>query len=150
MPTAGAVVITGSSAPEGPTGYTRRLVLSPPADWAAHDGRCEVVNTTYGYSETVACSATSVDVYVEMNNNRFVVRAYAADASRSVESAARNVRGPREPRCGKVYCVGGGKVVELSPAEQPIHYGQAGAGLGLLVVAVLLRVVRRQEKGDTP
>ena len=146
VPSAGATVITGSTAPNGQIDNLRRLTLSPPGDWASHDGPCEVVNTTQGYSTGIPCSAGSVDVYVETGSNRFVVRAHARDGSRSVESAARGVRGPKEPMCGQYVCVAGDKIVDLSPTAQPVRFGQAGAGVGLLVIALLLRFYRREDK----
>ena len=144
MPTAGAVIIGTVTAPGGQMDYSRLVALSPPGDWANHNGRCELVNTTQGYSTTIACSATSAEIGVEQGNNRLVVRAHASDGSQSVESAAKTVRGPREPMCGKYVCFGTGKIVELSPVEKPISFGQAGTGLGLLVIAVLL-YARRNE-----
>jgi hypothetical protein len=146
VPAAGATVIVGSSAPNGQIDNTRRLTLSPPGDWAGHDGRCEVVNTTQGYTTAIACSAGSVDVYVEMGSNRFVVRAHARDGSRSVDSASRAVQGPREPMCGKYACVAGDKIVDLSPTAQPVRFGQAGAGVGLLVIALWLKFGRRKDR----
>jgi hypothetical protein len=65
------------------------------------------------------------------------VRAYASDG-RSVDSAPKSVLGPREPQCGKYACFSTGKILELSPVDRPVRFGQAGAGLGLLVIAVLL------------
>jgi hypothetical protein len=144
VPTAGATVITGITAPYGATDFMRRVAMSPPSDWASHDGTCQVVNITQGYTANIACGATSADIGVETGGNRIVVRAIARDGSRSVDSAARNVQGPREPMCGKVMCVGGGKIVELTPTEKEINFGQAGAGLGFLVIAVLVQVVGRR------
>jgi hypothetical protein len=144
MPTAGAVVIGTVTAPNGAQDYSRLVSLNPPSDWANHNGRCQLVNTTQGYSVTIACSATSAEIGVEEGNNRLVVRAQASDGSQSVDSAAKTVRGPREPMCGKYACFGAGKILELSPVEKPVDFGQAGAGLGLLVIAVLL-YARRNE-----
>jgi hypothetical protein len=143
VPTAGAVVITGITASGGNIDYVRRVTMNPPADWASHDGTCQVINLTFGYTDTIACGATTADIGVETGSNRIVVRATARDGSRSVDSAARSVQGPREPMCGKVYCVGGNNIVELTPTSKPVDFGQAGAGLGLLVIAVLIRLVGR-------
>jgi hypothetical protein len=148
VPTAGATVITGITAPGGNIDYTRQVAMSPPADWASHDGTCQLVNTTQGYSSAIACGATVGNIGVETGANRIVVRATARDGSRSVDSAARSVQGPREPMCGKVYCVGGGKIVELTPTSRPIDFGQAGAGLGLLVIAVLIRLAGRPARQE--
>lgn len=146
VPTAGATVITSSSAPNGTQSPVRRIVMSPPSDWANHDGTCELVNVTYEYAETIACSATTADVSVDYGSNRFVVRATARDGSRSVDSAGRNVNGPREPTCGKYACVGSGKIVELTPTGKSINFGQAGAGLGFLVIAVVVQVMGRRKE----
>lgn len=146
VPSAGAVVITGSSAPNGIYDSLRRITMSPPGDWARHDGRCEVVNVTQGYTTAIACSATSAQIHTEMGPNRIVVRAHARDGSRSVDSAVRSVLGPREPMCGKYLCLAGDQVVELSPTERSVPVGQVGTGLGLLALAVLLRVAGRREE----
>jgi hypothetical protein len=144
MPTAGAVVIGTVTAPGGLQDYSRLVTLTPPGDWANHNGRCALVNTTHGYATTIACSASSAEIGVEEGSNRLVVRATASDGSQSVDSAAKTVRGPREPTCGKYACFSAGKIVELSPVDRPISFGQAGAGLGLLVIAVFL-YARRNE-----
>lgn len=136
LPTAGATVI-GSVLSGGRQDYSRTMALAPPPDWANHDGRCELVNTTQGYAVTIACSATSATIGVEEGSNRLVVRAHASDG-RSVDSAPKSVLGPREPQCGKYACFNAGKILELSPVDRPVRFGQAGAGLGLLVIAVLL------------
>lgn len=149
VPTAGATVITGITAPYGATDYTRRVAMSPPADWASHDGTCQLVNTTQGYSVTISCGETAADIAVETGSNRILVRAVARDGSRSVDSAAKSVQGPKEPMCGKYYCVGGDKIVELTPTEKEIDFGQAGAGLGLLVIAVLIRLAGRPVREET-
>lgn len=136
LPSAGASII-GTVLSGGRQDYSRTLALNPPADWASHDGRCEFVNTTQGYTVTIACSATSASIGVEEGSNRLVVRAHASDG-RSVDSAPKSVPGPREPQCGKYACFSTGKILELSPVDRPVRFGQAGAGLGLLVIAVLL------------
>jgi hypothetical protein len=146
VPTAGATVITSITATGN--GYTRRVNMSWPSDWANHDGTCQVFNTTLGYGATVACGASTVDIDVDTGTNRIVVRATARDGSRSVDSAGKNVQGPREPTCGKYACLGSGKIVELTPTEKSINFGQAGTGLGFLVIAVLVQVVGRRKTED--
>jgi len=125
--------------------YTRQVNMSPPADWASHDGTCQLINTTQGYNVTIACNATSADISVETGPNRIIVRAIARDGSRSVDSAARNAPGPREPQCGKYACFSSGKIVELSPTAKRFDFGQAGAGLGFLVIAVAVQVIGRRK-----
>jgi hypothetical protein len=149
VPTAGATVITGITAPGGNIDSMRRVAMSPPSDWASHDGTCQVINTTFGYMTTIACGATVAEIGVETGSNRIIVRATARDGSRSVDSAGRSAQGPREPMCGKVYCVGGNKLVELTPTSKPINFGQAGTGLGLLVIAVLIRLVGRPAREES-
>ncbi|HEX6352724.1 fibronectin type III domain-containing protein [Actinophytocola sp.] len=151
VPAAGATVITGVTSPNGAKNNTRRLTTSPPADWAGHDGSCELYNTSLSSGQAISCTATTVDVYVETDDSYvYVVRARARDGSRFVDSASKLVRGPVAPpeMCGKVYCVGGGKIVELTPTSKSVDFGQAGAGLGLLVMAVLLRFVGRRPKDE--
>jgi hypothetical protein len=147
VPTAGATVIT-AVAPDGE--LSRRLTLNPPADWRSHDGLCEVVNLTFGWSQDIGCGTTSVMVAVDIGTNRFVVRAHARDNSRFVDSAARNVlvRDP-EPNCGRVKCVRSNNLIEISPTSNSSEpFGPAGAGIGLLVVAMLLQVSGRRRKPD--
>ncbi|GAA4439472.1 hypothetical protein GCM10023148_46560 [Actinokineospora soli] len=145
MPTAGAVVITGASN----TGvYERTLTMSPPADWANHDGPCEVVNTTYGYTQSIACSATSAVISIEDGANAIVVRAHARDGSRSVDSATRNVfkRVIEDPTCppGSRTCQIPN--VAASPTDESAPTGvMVAAGIGLLITSALLRVRRRGE-----
>jgi hypothetical protein len=148
VPTDGATVISSITAPNGAYEFERRVTTTPPADWASHDGRCDVVNLTNGYRVPIPCSASYADVGVDTGSNRIVIRAYARDDSRSVDSAARNVQGPREPQCGPQLCLGSGQIIDLSPTEKQIDFGQAGAGLGLMVLAVLLRFVGRRPKDD--
>ncbi|WP_326922121.1 fibronectin type III domain-containing protein [Actinophytocola sp.] len=145
VPTEGAVVISSISNVDP---FTRRLNLAPPADWANHDGTCTAINTTVGDDVPISCSASSVEMSVDVGINRFVIRATARDGSRSVVSAARSVsvRDP-EPTCGKYACLRANNVVELSPTQKSIQYGPAGAGLGLLALAFLLRVRRRDTDG---
>ncbi len=139
LPTAGAGVITGASG--GRLVPTRRLTLAPPADWASHNGRCEVVNRTYGFSVGIACNATSATIDVDEGGNSIVVRAYAATGAGQVDSAARNVNFTYDECAGKPTCI---------PKMAPAGAGTApmGAGaLGLLACAFLLRIgVRRDEE----
>lgn len=147
VPAAGAVVITSITGATG-ISYTRTVNMSPPGDWASHDGACQVVNRTYGAIVNIACGATSATIDVDTGTNSIVVRATARDGSQSVDSAVKTVRGPKEPTCGKYACFGSGKIVELTPTEKRVDFGQAGAGLGLLVIAVLLRVTGPRRKED--
>ncbi|GHH53678.1 hypothetical protein [Lentzea cavernae] len=140
LPTAGAGVITGVT---GGRMLPRRTVsMAPPADWASHNGRCEVVNRTQGYSVGIACSATTAQIDVEEGSNSIVVRAYAASGAGQVDSAARNVIYtsdgclPNKPTC--------------VPQQVPAGAGTApmgAGGLGLLACAFLLRIgVRRGDE----
>ncbi|MFD4638831.1 hypothetical protein ACFWN2_16065 [Lentzea sp. NPDC058436] len=140
LPTAGAVVINSIT---GGRMVPRRTVnMTPPADWASHNGRCEVVNRTQGYSVGIACNATTAQIDVEEGSNSIVVRAYAASGAGQVDSAARNVIYtsdgclPNKPTC--------------IPQQMPAGAGTApmgAGGLGLLAVAFLLRVgVRRGDE----
>lgn len=142
VPTAGEVVITGATGVV--TSYTRHLTMSPPADWAGHDGPCEVVNKTFDYHYSISCAATSLDVDVDVGVNVFVVRAHAKDGSRSVDSASRSVKViDREPTCGRVQCLRSDV-----PASSPI--GPADAGLGLLAAAALFGIRDRwRSKGNS-
>lgn len=139
LPSAGAVVITGASG--GRTVPTRRLTLAPPADWASHNGRCEVVNNTYGYSVGIPCNATSATIDVDEGSNSLVVRAYAASGAGQVDSAPRNTFFTYDECAGKPNCI-----PKMAPAG--IETAPMGAGgLGLLACAFLLRIgVRR--RGD--
>jgi hypothetical protein len=66
-----------------------------------------------------------------------------------VDSAGRSVPGPREPTCGRYQCARSDNLVELSPTSRSIPIGPAGAGLGLLVLAVVLRMSgRRRDRAD--
>jgi hypothetical protein len=119
----------------------KRLTLAPPADWASHDGRCEVVNTTYGYAAGIACNATTAQITVEEGSNRIVVRAYAATGAGQVDSAARTANFVMDECNGKPTCV----VPRMAPAGAETAPMGAG-GLGLLACAFLLRIgVRREE-----
>ncbi len=135
VPTAGAVVFTTQ---QKLSVYSYRLNMAPPADWASHDGSCEVVNTTFAYNYSVACSATSVNVEVDVGNNRFVMRAHARDGSRTVDSAARTIRVvDPEPNCGRFKCF---------RAVTPVSFGVGDAGVGLLAFSVLLGVRDRRRR----
>ncbi|HEX8870743.1 MAG TPA: hypothetical protein VF821_34075 [Lentzea sp.] len=132
-------MITGASGTR--TNPTRRLTLAPPADWASHNGRCEVVNKSYGYSVAIACNATSATIDVDEGSNAIVVRAYAASGAGQVDSAQRNVLFTYDECNGKPTCI---------PRMAPAGAGTAPAGaggLGLLACAFLLRIgVRREEE----
>ncbi|SDP05198.1 hypothetical protein [Lentzea jiangxiensis] len=139
LPTAGATVITGVSS--GRTLPRRTLTLTPPADWASHNGRCEVVNRTYGYSVGIPCNATTAAIDLEEGTNAIVVRAYAATGAGQVDSAVRNVLFTYDECQGKPGCI---------PRMAPAGAGTApmgAGGLGLLACAFLLRIgVRREEE----
>jgi hypothetical protein len=122
----------------GPNVTLKRVNMAPPADWANHDGTCEVVNTTWGYSTPIACSATSASIDADIGINRIVVRAHAASGGGSVDSAPKttNVREP--DTCG-------GKICQIPRGEAPVAPMGAG-GLGLIAAAALLRVGRRPEE----
>ncbi|CRK55594.1 VgrG protein [Alloactinosynnema sp. L-07] len=146
VPTAGAVVITAHTA----TGYSRRLTMAPPADWANHDGACVVVNKTYDYSEPIACDATTANIAVEEGSNMVVVRATARDGSRSVESATRRISFPIQNECrpGRICPIPN---AASDPVSNEVSSGpMVGAGIGLLATAALLRfgVRRREEEED--
>ena len=146
MPTAGATVIASVTRVDQ---YTRAVRTSPPADWASHDGTCQVVNLTFGGTTSIPCSGATVNIYVDIGNNRIVVRAHARDGSRSVDSAPHsfNVR-DEEPMCGQHKCLRSGNLVQLSPTKQTDPAGPAGAGLGLLAFAVVLRIGGRKRAGE--
>lgn len=138
LPTAGATVITGMSG--GRMSPRRTVTMAPPADWASHNGRCEVVNRTYGYSVGIPCNATSAVIDLEEGSNSIVVRAYAATGTGQVDSAARNALYTYDECNGKPGCV-----PRMAPAGAETAPMGAG-GLGLLACAFLLRIgVRRDE-----
>lgn len=145
LPTAGAVVITGHSG----TGFTRRLTLAPPADWANHNGTCEVVNTTWDYTTPIACSATSASISIDEGPNSIVVRAHAASGGGSVDSAPRAIRMLVQEPCPGGRTCQQPKVASDQGSTEISSGSMTGAGLGLIVTAVLLRVgVRRREDED--
>ncbi|WP_367127300.1 hypothetical protein [Saccharothrix sp. HUAS TT1] len=135
LPQAGAAVITSFS----PTGdvFDRRVNLAPPADWASHDGQCEIVNLTQGYSQPIACSATSANIYVDIGSNQIVVRAHAATGSGSVDSAIRSVMVRDTETCGGRIC---------QPRSLPSGESSrlVGGGIGLLATAWLLTLRNRR------
>ena len=117
------------------------MTLSPPADWASHNGRCEVVNTTQGYSVGIACNATTAAIDLEEGSNTIVVRAYAASGAGQVDSASKNAIYLPDECAGKPNCV-----PRMAPAGAETAPMGAGA-LGLLACAFLLRIgVRREEE----
>jgi hypothetical protein len=119
---------------------TRQVNMAPPADWASHNGRCEVVNTTQGYAVGIPCNATSARIDLEEGSNRIVVRAYAASGAGQVDSASKNVNYIADECAGKPTCV-----PRMAPAGAESAPMGAG-GLGLLVCAFLLRIgVSREE-----
>jgi hypothetical protein len=133
------VVITGISGVR--TNPTRRVTLAPPADWASHNGRCEVVNKTYGFSVGIPCNATSATIDVDEGGNAIVVRAYAASGAGQVDSAQRNAIFTYDECAGKPSCI-----PRMAPAGAETAPMGAG-GLGLLACAFLLRIgVRRDEE----
>ena len=117
------------------------MTLSPPADWASHNGPCEVVNTSYGYRYSIACSATTATVEVDEGNNRLVVRAHASDRSQSVDSAVRIVN-VRPPMCGRVQCF-------RSETPAQTGFGAGDAGFGLLVAAGVLALRDRRRDRES-
>jgi hypothetical protein len=132
-------VITSISG--GARAISRTVNMAPPADWASHNGRCEVVNTSWGYAIGIACNATSVRIDLEEGANRIVVRAYAASGAGQVDSASKNANLILDECAGRPTCV---------PRMAPAGAGTAPAGaggLGLLACAFLLRIgVRREEE----
>jgi hypothetical protein len=122
------------------TNPSRRVSMAPPADWASHNGRCEVVNLTHGFSVGIACSATSATIDVDEGSNRIVVRAYAASGAGQVDSAAKSVIFTYDECAGKPTCI-----PRAAPAG--VETAPMGAGgLGLLAAAFLLRVKPRREE----
>ncbi|MBB5954022.1 hypothetical protein FHS29_000592 [Saccharothrix tamanrassetensis] len=140
LPAAGATVITSLVA----TGdmFSRQVNMAPPPDWANHNGRCEVVNTTHGYSVEIPCSATSAQIYVDVGANRVVVRAYAATGSGSVDSNYRSARVIEEEPCP------GGKICQPRRAPSSESTPLVGGGIGLLATAWLLGVRDRRRRNE--
>nr|QEO73942.1 hypothetical protein [uncultured bacterium] len=142
LPTAGAVVITSFGS--GGDMYVKRVNLAPPADWAGHNGACEVINETWGYSQPIACSATSATISVDYGSNRIIVRAHAASGTGSVNSAARSVMVRDTETCG-------GRVCQPRSVPAGAESNQlVGGGIGLLATAWLLTLRnRRFRRGDS-
>jgi hypothetical protein len=139
LPTAGASVI--SSITGGRMASRRTVNMAPPADWASHNGRCEVVNKTQGYSVGIPCTATTAQIDLEEGTNTIVVRAYAASGGGQVDSAPKNAIFILDECQGKPGCI-----PRLAPAGEQTAPMGAG-GLGLLACAFLLRIgVRREEE----
>jgi len=138
LPTAGSVVITTITG--GVASYTKTVNMSWPADWASHNGTCEVVNTTQGFSTPIGCGTAQATIDADVGPNRIVVRAYAATGGGSVDSASKNttVRDPEQ--CGSKPCV-----IPRSAPEAPESAPTGAGGLGLIAVAALLRVSRRRD-----
>ncbi len=119
---------------------TRTVNMAPPADWASHNGRCEVVNKTQGYAVGIPCNATTASIDLEEGSNAIVVRAYAASGGGQVDSATRNALYTEDECQGKPGCI-----PRMAPAGADTAPMGAG-GLGLLACAFLLRLgVRREE-----
>ncbi|MEU4442344.1 hypothetical protein AB0K14_05905 [Actinosynnema sp. NPDC050801] len=142
LPEDGATVISLVGA--GSHQYEKKVTTAPPADWASHNGRCEVVNETYGDSATIPCSGGTVTLAVDLGTNTFRVVAYAASGSGSVKSAAKSVP-VREPpqNCG------GGRICQplSSPASEESNQ-LVGGGIGLLATAWLLTLRNRRMRRD--
>ncbi len=145
LPAAGATVITAVS---GGRTYVRTVSMAPPSGWAGHDGPCELVNKTQGYSEPISCAATSGTINVEEGPNSIVVRAFArGDTSRSVDSAAKPVFFPirQEPCPDGRAC----EIPRMEPASNEVSSGpMAGAGVGLLLTALLITLTGRREEQE--
>ena len=143
LPTAGAAVITtitGSIA-----SYTKTVNMAWPADWASHNGTCEVVNTTYGARTAISCGAASATIDLDVGSNRIVVRAYAATGGTSVDSASKNTNVRETEPCPKSPCQ-----LPRGASEAPESAPMGAGGLGLIATAALLRVGRRRtdEEGE--
>jgi hypothetical protein len=138
LPPAGVAVITGLVG--GPATLQRTVNMAPPAAWANHTGRCEVVNTTWGYSTPIACNATSARIDLDYGANRIVVRAYAPSGAGQADSAARNATVRDPDMCGTKPCQIPRSIEENQTA--PMGVG----GLGLLACAYLLRLRPRRDE----
>ncbi|ANZ42309.1 hypothetical protein BBK82_46720 [Lentzea guizhouensis] len=137
LPSAGATVITSLTG--GRLVPTRRVNMAPPADWASHNGRCEVVNVTYGFAVGIPCNATTATIDVDEGSNRILVRAYAASGGGQVDSAAKTTLFTYDECAGKPSCI-----PRMAPAG--VETAPMGAGgLGLLAAAFLLRIKPRRE-----
>ncbi|MGI5501223.1 hypothetical protein [Lentzea sp. CA-135723] len=140
LPSAGAAVITSITG--GVRMPTRTVNMAPPADWATHNGRCEVVNTTWEYAVGIPCNATTARITLEEGPNRIVVRAYAATGGGQVESAGRNASLILDECGGKPGCIP--KLAPAGAGTAPMGVG----GLGLLACAFLLRIGGRRGDED--
>ncbi|MCE7000681.1 hypothetical protein LZG04_38570 [Saccharothrix sp. S26] len=142
LPSAGAVVISTIGA--GAHVYEKRVTTAPPADWASHTGRCEVVNTTLEATAPIACAGGTVTIAVDYGSNSIVVRAYAASGSGSVESAVRTaiVREPIE-NCG------GGRICRPNSLPASEDNQLIGGGIGLLATAWLLTLRNRRLRRES-
>lgn len=138
LPTAGAAVIV--SVVNNGDMFERPVNLAPPADWASHNGPCEVVNLTHGFSQPIACSATSTTIGVDYGQNMIVVRAHAATGTGSVDSAARSTTVRDIDQCGGRICYP--KSVPASAEGEQL----VGGGIGLLATAWLLTLRNRRER----
>lgn len=142
LPPAGAVVI--SLVGPGPHQYEKKVTTAPPAEWAAHTGQCEVVNTTLDATAPIPCAGGTVTIAVDVGPNYLVVRAYAASGSGSVDSAVRNapVREPIDD-CGGRICQP--RSVPASAEDNQL----VGGGIGLLATAWLLTLRNRRRRGGS-
>jgi len=143
LPTAGAAVITSITGGIG--SYTKTVTMAWPADWASHNGTCEVLNTTYGYGTPIACGTTQTTIDADVGVNRIVVRAYAATGGTSVDSASKSTTVRDTETCGTKPC----QIPRAAP-EEPQSAPMGAGGLGLIATAALLRVGRRRtdEEGE--
>ncbi|HEX6346618.1 hypothetical protein [Umezawaea sp.] len=138
LPSAGAAVITSITG--GIASYTKTVNMAWPADWASHNGSCEVVNTTHGFSTPIACGTTSTTIDADIGPNRIVVRAYAAGGGASVDSAPKSSPVRETEPCPRQPCQ-----IPRSAPEAPESAPAGAGGLGLIAVAALLRVGRRHD-----
>lgn len=140
LPTAGATVISNVAGTV--YSYERQVTTAPPADWASHTGRCEVVNLTAGYTAPIPCAGGTASISLDFGQNQLVVRAHAAGGSGSVDSAVRlaSVREEPPPNCGTRIC-------RPHSAPEAGTDQLVGGGIGLLATAWLLRLRNRRERG---
>ncbi|MCS7481064.1 hypothetical protein ACFFQW_06280 [Umezawaea endophytica] len=138
LPQAGATLITSITG--GVASYIKTVNMAWPADWASHNGTCEVVNTTFGYSTPIACGTTQTTIDADIGPNRIVVRAYAATGGGSVDSLSKSTTVRDLEQCGNKPCQ-----VPRSAPEAPESAPMGAGGLGLIAVAALLRVGRRRD-----
>ncbi|GAB2963450.1 YncE family protein [Saccharothrix stipae] len=143
LPQGGVTVISLVGA--GSHRYEKKVTTAPPADWASHTGRCEVVNTTHENSVPIACAGGTVTIAVDIGPNALVVRAYAASGSGSVDSAVRNAPVRETENCG------GGRICQPRSVPASEESNQlVGGGIGLLATAWLLTLRnRRMRRGES-